>query len=60
MAKVLRCKHIGPDAHCEFAARAETEQGILEQVAKHAREAHGIQQVPPELVEKARAAMREE
>ena len=53
MAKVLRCRHIGPDAGCEFAARADTEEGILEQVAAHAASEHGIDSVPQELIDKA-------
>ncbi|NNF13232.1 MAG: DUF1059 domain-containing protein [Gemmatimonadetes bacterium] len=57
MAKVLRCRHIGPDANCQFAARGETEGEILAQVAEHARTDHGIDEVPQELIDKALAAI---
>ncbi len=57
MAKILRCKHIGPDTSCQFEAKGETEDEILKQVAAHAAAEHGITQVTPELVDKARANM---
>ena len=60
MAKVLRCRHIGPDANCEFAARGETEEEILQQVAAHAASDHGISEVPQELIDKALAAIVDE
>jgi len=59
MAKILRCKHIGPDMTCEFEARGETEQDILQQVSSHAANEHNIHEVTPELVQKAKAAMKE-
>jgi predicted small metal-binding protein len=34
---------------------AESESAILEQVAVHASEAHGMSEVPPEVVEQVRA-----
>ncbi len=57
MAKILRCKHIGPDTSCQLEAKGETEDEILKQVATHAAAEHGITQVTPELVDKARANM---
>jgi predicted small metal-binding protein len=60
MPKVLRCKHIGPDRDCQFAARGDTEEQILDQVARHARDQHGIQEVPQELVDRALANIQEE
>lgn len=60
MAKVLRCRHIGPDANCQFKATGDTKEEILAQVAEHARDYHGIETVPPELVEKALAAIVDE
>lgn len=60
LAKILRCKHIGPDATCQFVARGETEQDILEQVASHAKTAHGITEVPPELVQAALSNIQNE
>ncbi len=36
-------------AGCTATFEAETEEGILEQVARHAREDHGMTEVPDEL-----------
>lgn len=60
MAKLLRCKHIGPDEGCQFTARGETEEEILSQVAEHARAAHGIEEVPEELIDRALANIRDD
>jgi len=38
----------------QFEAKGDTEDEILKQVAEHAASAHGITEVTPELVEKAR------
>jgi predicted small metal-binding protein len=37
-------------AGCTASFTAETEEGILEQVARHAREDHNMPEVPDELV----------
>ena len=58
MAKTLRCRDVGPD--CDFVARGETEEEIMGQVAQHAKAAHGMEEVLAELVDKARAAIRED
>ena len=58
MSKLVRCKDIGVD--CDFVARGETEQAVLQQCAAHGKEAHGTEQIPPELAEKVRAAIHEE
>lgn len=60
MAKILRCRHIGPDRNCDFVARGQTDQQILQQVASHARTDHGLEEVPQELVERALSNIREE
>ncbi len=58
MAKTLCCRDVGPD--CDFVVHGETEEEILGQVVQHAKTAHGIEEVPAELAEKARAAIRQE
>lgn len=60
MAKVLRCKHIGPDLNCQFEARGKTEEEILQQVAKHAMEVHAFKEIPDELVQEALANITDE
>lgn len=58
MAKMLRCRDVGFD--CEAEVRADTEEAILEQVVVHAREAHGIEEVPDEVVHQVLASIRTE
>jgi len=58
MTKVVNCRDVGFD--CEGVIRAETEEEALKLVAEHAKEVHGMEDVPPEVVEKVRAVMREE
>jgi predicted small metal-binding protein len=57
---VLRCKHIGPDANCQFEARGNTEEEILQQVAEHATTVHGLSEIPDELVQSALANIQED
>ena len=45
-------------AGCTASFSAETEEGILEQVAAHAREEHGITEVPEEVVALVRSNIR--
>jgi predicted small metal-binding protein len=45
-----------PGCTAEFAA--ETEEGLFEQIARHAREEHGLTEVPEELVRQVRANIR--
>ena len=58
MAKVLRCRDVGLD--CEGELRGETEEEILRQAAEHARITNNMTEMTPEIVQKVRAAIREE
>lgn len=58
MSKVVRCREVGVD--CDFEARGETEQEVLQKCAEHAKSAHGMDEIPPELAAKVRSSMREE
>ena len=55
--KTFVCGAVVPGCTARFTA--ETEQGILEQVAVHAREDHGLPEVPDELVRQVLAAVRD-
>jgi len=57
MTKVLKCGDLMPG--CTFQAKAETEAEVLQAAAAHAKQAHGME-ATPELVEKVKAAIREE
>ncbi len=57
MTKVLRCRDTGAD--CDFEARGETEEEIMQQVGPHATDVHKME-ITPELVEKVRGAIQDE
>ncbi len=57
MAKTFSCKDTGAD--CDFVAKGETEQDVLQQCAEHAKTAHKLSEIPAELVNKIRSAIRE-
>lgn len=58
MAKVLRCREVGVD--CDFEAKGNSVEEIMQQAARHAKEAHGMDSIPPELVEKVQKAIHDE
>ena len=58
MTKVVRCRDVGFD--CNGVVRAPNEKEALKQVAVHAREVHGVESVPPEVVQKVKEVMRDE
>ena len=57
MSKVVHCRDLGFD--CDAVVRADTEEAALAQVAAHARTAHDMESVPPEVVEAVRGVMRD-
>jgi predicted small metal-binding protein len=58
MTKVLRCADVVPG--CSYEARADTEDELMQKVAQHAREAHGMQTVPPLVLQEVRSKIRDE
>lgn len=61
MGKKLVCRDLGVD--CPFEARGETEEEVIGQVAKHAKEVHGYtdeQLSDPEMMKKVKEAIKEE
>jgi predicted small metal-binding protein len=58
MSKVLSCRDVGVD--CDFVARGATSEEVMAKAAEHAAKDHGFSEIPPELAEKARAAIRDE
>lgn len=57
MAKEIACHDVVPG--CGFMANAATEEELIAKVAEHARVAHGISKVTPELLTKVRGAIKE-
>jgi len=58
MAKVLRCNDLMPG--CLYEAKGDSEGEVLMQAAEHARTAHNITEISPELVSQVRGAIRDE
>ena len=58
MAKTVNCRDVGVD--CDFVARGNTEQEVLQQCTEHTRAAHGMNEIPADLAMKVRAAIRDE
>jgi|GraSoi2013_100cm_1033763.scaffolds.fasta_scaffold480596_1 predicted small metal-binding protein len=58
MTKVLKCSDLNPG--CNFEMRGNSEDDILKQATAHAKTAHNMQNAPPEILSKARSAIRDE
>jgi len=44
---------------CEWVARQEDEQVLLGEISEHARAAHGMDEVPPEVADQIRSVITE-
>ncbi|OKL38701.1 DUF1059 domain-containing protein [Pontibacter flavimaris] len=55
--KTLKCRDVGFD--CNAEVRASTEQEVLTQASKHAREAHGVD-VTPQMAEQIKTKIKED
>ncbi len=58
MAKVLRCRDVG--VACDWEARGETEEEVLQKATEHARTVHNMTEIPKEMVQKVKAAIKDE
>ena len=58
MTMVVKCRDVGVD--CDFEARGQTEQEVMQKCQEHARSAHGMQALPAQLTAKVKAAIHEE
>ena len=57
MAKHISCNDVV--AGCAFNASAVNEEELVQKVAEHAREAHGVKEITPELAAQVKAAIVE-
>jgi predicted small metal-binding protein len=44
---------------CDFECRGATEKEVLDKAAEHGRTAHGMKEIPPDVLAKVRAAIRD-
>ena len=57
MEKRLSCRDVGAD--CDFVACGKTEEEIFQKASEHARKEHNMSEIPKDLYEKARSAIRD-
>lgn len=57
MPKELRCADVGMD--CEFVAKADDTEQLMELVVAHAAAVHGITEITPDLQAKVTSVIRE-
>jgi predicted small metal-binding protein len=58
MNKLLKCNDLNPG--CTFEARGNTDEDVLKKAAEHAKTAHNMEEIPPDVLDKARSAIRDE
>ncbi|HTJ87357.1 MAG TPA: DUF1059 domain-containing protein [Terriglobales bacterium] len=58
MAKTVSCRDVGAD--CDFVARGNSEEEIMQKLSEHARTDHKMTSIPPELADKVRSAIHDE
>jgi predicted small metal-binding protein len=55
--KVFDCAAVVPDCSARF--EAESEDGLLSQVVRHARDDHGMEHVPHDVLDAVRSHIRD-
>lgn len=55
MSKILRCSELIPG--CDFVARADTDEEVIEQAARHVRAKHNLQKMSAGVVAIIRGAI---
>ena len=58
MPKLLKCKDLNP--RCIFEMRGHSEDEVLKKAAEHFKADHKMQNIPPDVLSKARSAIRDE
>jgi predicted small metal-binding protein len=58
MNKVLKCNDLNPG--CSFEARGNTDEDVLKKAAEHTKTVHKMHEIPPDVLDKARSAIRDE
>jgi predicted small metal-binding protein len=58
MAKTLHCADLMPG--CDYIAKGDSEQDVLQQAAEHARTVHNISEITSQLAAEVLSKIREE
>jgi predicted small metal-binding protein len=56
MSKILHCAAPG----CSTEVRGESEHDVLRKAAEHARTAHNMENIPPDMLSRIKGAIRDE
>jgi predicted small metal-binding protein len=56
--KAMKCGDLMPG--CDYVARGANEHEIMQHAAEHAKTAHGMHHLTPEVAQKVRAAIHDE
>jgi len=57
MKKSLSCRDVGVD--CDFTICAKTEDEIFKKAKEHGKKVHNMSEIPKDLYDKARSAIRD-
>ena len=57
MTKTLNCRDVMPG--CDRVIEGRDENEVMTRAAEHARNDHGVDQIPPEVGQRAQAAIRD-
>jgi predicted small metal-binding protein len=55
--KQFKCGDVVPG--CQWVTRSDDDQQLMQEIGAHARDAHGMDEVPPEVVDQIRAVITE-
>ena len=58
MTKVLKCGDVVPG--CKVEMNGESEHDVLRQAAEHAKTAHHMEIIPPDVLSKVKGAIRDQ
>jgi predicted small metal-binding protein len=58
MTKTLKCGDVVPGCPAKF--QGDSEQEVLKQAAEHAKTAHNLDNIPPEVMSKVKAAIHDD
>ena len=52
----FKCKDVG--MKCKFEVKDENQEEMMSMIAMHAEKSHGIKEVPPDMMEKIKKAIK--
>lgn len=59
MAKILRCSDLMPGCTCNAVVEGKDDTEVMVKAEEHAKTAHGMMTIPPEVAAKVLAAIKD-